>query len=310
LAAPALGEIFFELSSRIFDNTTAAGSRTWKEIGGSLVCPSCGFNRLIHGESGYVTDNGPEHRFENFVMDLKMGARWVDNEEGTEDISGFFAVLDFSVGDPILSERRRPFDVVTLKVQINGSDKQTLGRLEGRGRLYQSPVEAGSDPHHAFVVLQSYDYDNSSAYETGAQSVEAGIFSRFGVADTMEIRTYALARGIILGAVDSVDPHHTDPEDLRDYDFGPGAGVDLGLTFGRLGHPWLRGVYRFSWIHNVSGVIGNHLLQDASVDLNIPLFSGIGIGGYARSTTARASSRTSTTSTRMFRKPERTSHGG
>jgi hypothetical protein len=84
-----------------------------------------------------------------------------------------------------------------------------------------------------------------------------------------------MGKAVILAAVNSefVDGPN------RDYDFGPGLGVSLGGILTRGGLQIARLSYGVQLIHNVNGLAGAHLLQEAVVDASVPLSRRMSVGG-------------------------------
>ena len=97
----ALGEGLHRMSNLVLDNTDTGSSRTWREIGGFLVAPVRGFNRLITGEAFEVHANPVDRHPSSLAANFSLGLRslgqndlWTDNE--TRLFMRFFA----KYGDP------------------------------------------------------------------------------------------------------------------------------------------------------------------------------------------------------------------
>ena len=77
---------------------------------------------------------------------------------------------------------------------------------------------------------------------------------------------------------------------LRDYDYGPGAGTMATATLTVSGQPLLTALYRFAWISVSNGSVynrgafgsdANHYLQGGGLRLFVPIRRGLGIGADA-----------------------------
>jgi len=115
---------------------------------------------------------------------------------------------------------------------------------------------------------------NTFAYRVGGQSVNLGVLSQFDLNPRFRLATSARAQGIILAAVNSEFVEGP----ARDYDFGPGLGLALGGLLTREREQIARVGYRAQWIHNVNGLAGDHVLQEFTVDVTIPISQTLAVG--------------------------------
>jgi hypothetical protein len=96
----------------------------------------------------------------------------------------------------------------------------------------------------------------------------------------------------ILGAVDSTpqgtltklpfdvssgEPH-SDDEEAREYDYGPGGNFGGVLNLRHNGREFFRLLYEAHHLHVLDGVRANHLLQRLRMDLNVPIRGQLGFG--------------------------------
>ena len=63
------------LSIVVTDNTATGSRRVWLEIGGALINPVRGFNRLISGETARVYPNPEDRKPDDFVFRFDVGER-------------------------------------------------------------------------------------------------------------------------------------------------------------------------------------------------------------------------------------------
>ena len=237
-----LGETFFRLSSLALDNTATGSERTWREIGGALLNPIRGFNRLVRGETSRVAANPPDWRPSRVFGVVDLGFRRTANSfsidsitEGTDQWDASFALM---YGDAVKDLGKAPFSYFTMSAQLAGPPPEGGHRLNRLG----------------------YDYFSNPAVEYGGQSVQVGVVSEFGTPGaTIWAQTNILVNGIIVGATQS--DYYTTAEG-RNYDYGPGLGT---LINGRLFYR--RRVqasvsYLGSWIHTIDGANSAHY-QDA-----------------------------------------------
>lgn len=292
----AYGEASYRISSRILDNTSTGAGRTWREIGAFLVDPIHGFNRFVSGRASRVQgnpsdiyDRRPPH-CNDFVA---AGVRIIGKGESIQDSTETQAVIDVytNYGSPWDNDRRRPFDHFDLGIQLNGSDKVPLGRLQIRGDLFSKAFGGPTGKKHAIAFEQYFDYVDNNAYEFGGQSFGAALYSRFRPSATWGITTRLDLMAMILGAVDSEYAFRTvtpEQERLREYDYGPGAGVSFEAAVQRRGRRLFLIWYRANWINVKDGSVyvpagnpgfdANHFVQALFAKVNIPIRSGMSLG--------------------------------
>jgi hypothetical protein len=271
----ALGELTWQLSNMVLDNTATGSGRFWKEMAGMGINPARGFNRLFFHDWSRIGPNPDTRTPELMRGAMRVGARLVDKGSGIDkgELQPYIG-FDFVHGDPFTQPYTKPFDVFLFSAQINAGDAKIIGRLTTYGRLYSKRLDTGPEPRHVLIVTQDYDYVNTFAYRVGGQSVNLGVLSRYPLNPRFRLATSARAQAIILGAVNSefVDG----PK--RDYDFGPGMGLALGGLVSHDDEDVARLGYRLQWIHNVNGLAGDHILQEFTADIAIPVSRTLAVG--------------------------------
>jgi hypothetical protein len=284
----AIGEVLYRAGSSFLDNEATGAERIFKEIGGFLVNPMRGFNRLVSGRAARVQPN-PSDPYDRIPPDLnnfaKLGVRLIGDrtttesfQTDTEELDGFFE-FDLNFGDPWRNTRRKPFDFFTLSLQLNFTDKELIGRLQIWGNLYSKELNKSENVHHVFGITQNYDFVNNNAVEFGGQSFGGALFSEWKLSETWDLRTHLNIHGYVLGAVNSeyaflaVVP---DRERLREYDMGLGAGVWGRVAFTHGGREIGLVRYRFVYLNTLNGsaeVAGDtyHILHWGGVQAVLPI---------------------------------------
>ncbi|MCL7937250.1 MAG: DUF3943 domain-containing protein [marine benthic group bacterium] len=291
----AVGEMLYRVSGTVLDNTATGSERTWREIGAFALSPVRGFNRLVSGRSGRVMENPeePEDHIPGVLSNrLSAGVRIIGEGESLSDSSethGLFQV-DFKFGDEFAQQRRKPFDVFDMSVQLNLGDKQTLGRLSVRGNLFTWDLKKGGDTQHVFAIEQEFQYMNNNAFEFGGQMFDASLHSRFGLSNDWSIRTQVNAIFALLSAVNSewafLANDIPNRERFREYDFGPGVGGRIGANLSHKGRQVLSAFYWYQWIDtqngsNLNGSDAYHNVQLIGARGMVPIGSNFGIGADA-----------------------------
>jgi len=271
-----LGETFFRFSQMVTDNTATGSSRTWGELGGTLLNPVRGFTRLVTGDFGRVYPNPPDRFPEGHShISYRVGGRTVGKDNlWTADTTKVFMEMAASIGDPFEGDNKKPFDSFDFGLQLNFSDKKTIGRMQADGLLFASPVVGDANSKHMIGITQHYDYFNNNAFELGGQSLAATFLSQLKAGKTFAIRTQLHLEGIVLGATKSDYASISG----RSYDFGPGLGFLFGGTFYYDEHPFLTLSESEYWIHSVNGTAADHYLSGTRARVDIPLARGFSIG--------------------------------
>ncbi len=260
-----LGETFYRLSSLTLDNTATGSERTWREIGGALLNPIRGFNRLLRGETHGVSANPPDWRPSKVFGVLDLGYRHTSNTlvgTGFSDATDQWdASFSLAYGDPVKDLAGKPFSSFGLAAEIAGpapDSGRILNRLSARGSLAAWPL--GSSGRHQFALGMEYDYFSNPATEYGGQSVVAGVVSVFGdSASAVHVQTNVMLNGVIIGATKS-DYYQT--LEGRNYDYGPGLGAIVNARLFYKERLQANLSYFGLWTNTIDGTNSDHY-QDA-----------------------------------------------
>ena len=127
IGGAAIGESTHRLSALIWDNTARGSGRTWREIGGFLVNPMGGLNRLIFGQTNKIYAN-PEEKYPMALRsNVEFGARTIGEEKLTNaDTTRAYFRADFTYGNPFEGDIEKPFETFDFGVQVNFGDKTAL----------------------------------------------------------------------------------------------------------------------------------------------------------------------------------------
>jgi hypothetical protein len=288
----ALGEMLYRTSSLILDNTATDG-RGRRETWGFLLNPVRGFTRLVTGRArkAYENPSDPLDKAPEFLSNrLQMGVRgFAENAGFTDPQTRAFVNLDFQFGAPFGIERNRPFEFFLLSAQVNFSDKKALGKLTVHANLYYRDLGGSDRNRHRFMVLQHFDYVNNLAYESGGQSVGAGILSGWELGEPGDWSLFTVAEGTVspMVAVNSDFAFLAEVpgvrENYRDYDFGLGAGGRVGAALIKGQNRIVDLVYGANYVNTLNGSITNgsdawHVLHSAVARVLVPVNEGWSVG--------------------------------
>jgi hypothetical protein len=271
-----LGEPLFRLSSVVLDNQATGSSRVLRELGGLVILPVRGVNRLVTGEAFQVHTNPTDRRPIALDSGLRIGA-WTPDEEHQWDsrqTKAFFG-FDLSYGNPFEERVKKPFDVFTSSIDVAfDNEPQALRRLEIYGMIAGTSISHRQHIQHVIAGVQSYDYFQNDVFAMGTQSFGASLLSRFRMGGGFDTQTVVTASWILLGAANSHYVHVSD----RRYDIGPGAAYNIGLQFLRNERRVIELGHAGYWIHALNGTAVDHFIGITRVRANLMLMRFVGIG--------------------------------
>ena len=291
IGGAAVGEMLYRSSSMVLDNTATGSGRAWREVGGFLLNPTRGLTRLVSGNASRVYPNpvNPNDRIPDRLENyLAFGSRIVG--EGTignaSEATAFFD-MELVYGELASLERQQPFDFFTFGLQLNFSDKQTLGRLQIRGNLWHKALRDSERVTSKLLLVQDFDYINTIAYEFGGQSVGLMYLANRQITDRIRFTTQLYLSYMIMGAVNSEYSFAAEipgiRERLREYDFGTGSGARIGFSLLRDGHRWIETEYRAQYLNTLNGSNMNgedawHVIRDFRLSVLAPITESWGFG--------------------------------
>jgi hypothetical protein len=275
----AMGETLYRLSVLTLDNTATGGERVWREIGGAILNPIGGLNRLLRGDTHRVSANPPEWRPVAILGVLDAGYRRTSESfTGTDATKGSNQLnvsLLLSYGDPAKDLGGAPFSYFAVRADLAGPSSGTVvNQFSARGSLAAWPLDGAR--RHQIALSLEYDYFSNPAFTYGGQSIQLGLVSVIGApGKTWWGQTNLLFNGVILGAAQS-DYYET--LEGRNYDYGPGIG---GIASGRILYKnRVQGTAAYTglWIHTIDGTDSEHYQDALLLEGRFWLARGIGVG--------------------------------
>lgn len=273
----ALGEVLHRASTMVLDNESRGSERVWREIGGAVINPVRGFNRLMTGEAR-TRHRNPANRFpESLGINLEFGMR----TEGDYRLwdgpvtRGYFRT-DLIYGDVFDSRRHEPFSNFLFSAQINFADVTPIGQFDARGILAGTDLHESETSRHIFAAYHHFDYLDNEAVKFGAQSVGATLQSEFRAEQgegNLRLRTTLDGNVVLLGATESDYPTFTG----RDYDYGPGAAVKLATAFQYNNLPIFVLSTANTFIHAINGTSADHFISSSRVRVQVPVWDHYGV---------------------------------
>lgn len=292
LGGIALGEMFHRTAWLIRDTRATGSGRLWREIGATVIDPITGANRFITGDASRVTDKPADLVPSSLTAFSSAGVLWRGTQSSAFSATGQpFLEVNGLYGDLMTGRSRTPYDAFSARLRFGGGAGLSEGRV--RGRLLGQSFRSGTVQ---FDVVQTYDYQNNDAYQTGSQSIEAALAFSHAFSDRVHLRVMGWGGLTVLGAVDSLPLGVTEPpeeeekesdagqgvsEGPRFYDYGPGSNLGATATLSRDGLPVIVFSYEGRHLYSIDGVRANHFLQRGRLDFLLPLRGPVGLGASA-----------------------------
>jgi Domain of unknown function (DUF3943) len=270
----AFGEMLHRFSEKILDDEATGSGRNWRELGGLIVNPMGGINRMITGEFTRIGPNPPGRGSEAFRANWRFGSRFTG--EGTltnADTVRAFMRLRGLYGDQAGGEIKKPFDAFSFDLQFNFQDAAVLGRAQVQGILRSWELSHSDRTSWYFAAVNHYDYVNNWAYVYGGQSVGAALLTRVKSQEwTMDAGL--TATWIILGGTSSDYASYTG----RTYDYGPGAGGKFFAVLRRHGQNILGLESDLYYLRIMNGTDANHVVRESRLTVGLPVRGPFGFG--------------------------------
>jgi len=277
-----LGEMLFRASSLVLDNTATGFERTMREIGGFVLDPMRGFNRLLDGQMNDVTQTPPDWRPTKARASLDMGMRHTSGNRGTgpkQSGDQFMVQLELDYGDSVDDLGKKPFSF--MEVNIGMAEKfqgsRALQDLHARGNLAAKTLKESDNAVHRLAGFMTYDFYGQPSFEFGAQGFQAGLVSRWGKLDGLRLHTEFLG---IFQPIAALQSDYFVTLEGRDYDYGVSFGTKALARVTQQGLGFLEARAEYLWTPILSGFNGNHNQTSATIESKVyPLKGRLGLGG-------------------------------
>ena len=257
-----IGEVFYNLSSLIIDESTVGSERFWRELGAGIFNPGRLFNRLITGRTSRVT-NKKLYKKEAFMGEIAFGGNNV--AEGVNFKNGEknpMLTLDFIYGRIFKKTTLKPFDFFRITSAINFSKQPIIGQLRITNIFTAKTKKYSNGSKFLYGVWGNYDYLNNNVYEIGGVSVGVGLGYSTSKNSKVQFVTLMNTGPILMGGANSEYALNSDVEFLdsaRTYNMGPGAMLK-SESFIRFPFGSIFIGYYFWWVHTWDGAAGNEFI--------------------------------------------------
>lgn len=274
----SFGEVLFRFSSMITDNTATGAGRSWRELGGFIVHPLRGANRILTGEAYKQHANDPARFPDYFGGNMEFGVRNLSLEDNNfeTDATKAFVSAEFAHGDPFHDQSLKPFDAFRFGVELTfNNSPHGFARFNFPGVIVGKMVGEKGGAKHVLAMSQRMDYFDNEAFIFGGQQLGFSWLTRGWKLWASNVRTEGHANWMILGGVQSDYANFTN----REYDYGPGLGYILSARFDIRGYDFLRLAHAGYWVHSVNGNDADHYVNFTLARADVPIRGNLSLAG-------------------------------
>ncbi|RNI27172.1 DUF3943 domain-containing protein [Rufibacter immobilis] len=277
----ALGEVLYRLSTNILDDRTRGRERVLREVAAGLVNPVRGLNRLLQGKTFQVT-NKEVYEKEPLNITLFAGVHRLNDEQ--DDVFGTGrnkAMLNVQLdyGNPFELQRRKPFDLFRLRVELSKGANDTLGgtinNITGYGILFGRNAQVGK-LSMLTGLFQYYDYWNTRNFELGALGFGGGLFTRLPL--SKQINLYNNLHLGVIPLAGNGTRFGPDENGLRNYVYTTGLHAKLESTLSLGKYASAAFVYYHYWLHTFEGLEGSNSVGIVRPRVTVRLFKNVSLG--------------------------------
>jgi len=267
-----LGEMTYRLSNKIINNHSRGFKRQASEVFALIINPMNGINRILDGKWGKVSRNTTEQDSSKVRAEFDLGLRKFNVNNANVFRSGhfgWFARARLLYGTPF-EDFKTPFSNINITAELGKDDSTLLNVVSVYGSITGWKVFTSSQAKH--LAILSANYIHNAAFFYGGQSIKFNLYSEFTPTKKLKINTTVGAGPVILGAV---------PDDYkfqgRNYDYGPGFGINGGGKITVMDH-FSAGInYRGGWLITLNGNPSHYFLHAVSSEIGYTFVNNFSI---------------------------------
>lgn len=275
LGGMAMGEMLYRAASLVLDTETTGRERVGREVAAGLLSPVRGFNRLVRGDVSRREPTPEEWRPASFATWGSMGyLKLSDRETFPHGEDQFFADLELRYGDAYRGPARRPFDAFDMRVQFTTKEGRLVSHARLLGLLAAETLHWTERAELRLALFQQYNLIDTVAYEVGGQAFSVSLLSQYQLSEKGNLKTALHLNGSVLTGISS--EHSGRPG--RDYDYGPGLGLQAQVVYAR--GPWdvLTLEAGSSYILALSAEGTRHAVHSGQLQVDMPVWGSLGLG--------------------------------
>lgn len=287
LGGAVTGEVSYRLATMLLDNTASGANRLWREVGGFVLNPMGGFNRLVRGETKKDFPNPDDRMPAGFSAELYAGYQRLNDGPPSVVLYPNQGLLGVRIryGDPFSGENRKPFDYFEALFEVYPSSGAVGINWQERGLLASWGISSSAAAEHRLGLFMGYEYTDNQSQIFSTQAFSADLLSRFPLPRGLELRTEIIGVGFPVTALQANDRLYEYSPAGRPYDYGVGGGVRSLARLEREGLNFLWIGYEALWIHTTSGASApgseaslSSRLQSLRLEGRLPVRGSLSVG--------------------------------
>lgn len=170
----ALGEVTHRLSSLVLDDSKYGSGRFFRELLGTIICPSRGLNRLITGDAWKVRHQYYKHHdYEKLPVKFAatIGDRYLaDDNNFFKGSNSPYVEFNVIYGDPLKETTNLPFDYFNFSSTFNTIGTQPLiGSVNLAAKLFGKYLEPVPGHKMLIGIFQHFDFYDSESVISGSK---------------------------------------------------------------------------------------------------------------------------------------------
>ncbi|MGE6760499.1 DUF3943 domain-containing protein [Corallococcus interemptor] len=274
----AIGEGLYRLSSLVLDTEARGGERFVRELTAAAMSPVRGFNRVVRGDVTRREPTPADWRPDDLSIWGRLGyLKLGDGRPLAWGEDQFFFHAAMRYGDMYQGDIRRPFDAFDARVQFTSKESSFISHARIQGMLLKASFLSTEKDELRLGLLQQLSVVDTEAYELGGQSLEAGLLHERQLSARSKLRTALLVEGSVLTGISS-EHSGNDESGGRNYDYGPGLGLNLQLAYMRGDWEVLTLEAGTSHIVVLDGSGGSHEVFTGQLQVDLPVYKRLGLG--------------------------------
>ncbi len=280
LGGSIIGEVFYNLSNLIIDESSVGMERFWRELGAGIFNPGRLFNRLITGKTSRVT-NYKLYKKNALRGEIAFGGNNVSDgvrlEKGEKNP---MLTVEFIYGRIFKKSTLRPFDFFRITSAINFSKQPIIGQLRITNVFSGRNKKISNQKELFYGVWGNYDYLQNNIYQIGGVSVGIGAGYSTHISKNIQFVTLMNTGPILMGGANSEYAENREVmflDSARTYNMGPGAMLK-SETFFRFPSGSIFIGYYFWWIHTWDGAKGDEFIGMFTPKIRFRVYSNWFVG--------------------------------
>lgn len=283
LGGISLGEMTYRLSNRIVNERKRGFKRQVQEVFALLVNPMNGLSRIADGKWGRVRSISEDTLDVPLSGSLDIGSRRFSSrikdvfDKGNSEV---YIRVNLQYGKPY-EPTRTPFRSFSVLAEVGAADSGYLNTLSVNAVLAQWAIKKDSNKSILYSISMNYDFFHNSSFEYGAQSFSFDIISSWNF--LKKVKFFGKLGGGII-PIAAVPDDYLYYGEGRDYDYGPGVGIDGSITLCR-NKFYASVAYRGGWFKTINGTRSSFFMNAASgmfrYDINRNFHVGFETGHFS-----------------------------